>query len=153
MFDYIEENLQKIKNPNDVNVIYITKDKLKMYPVAILKGDENIRLAKPKMWLAPFSPMGYLHNTLGCFYWKDFAMIGESMEINRRNLVKMAYIEGDNAVDIYAWFDKGGSLCLASPSKKYFFSKLKAQIENELSIKIKDITEEVRQQYPWAYNQ
>lgn len=145
MFDYIYENIEKIKNPNDVNIIYISKDKRGIYPAAFIRGNlEHIRLAESKIWMAPFPPMGYLCNTMGHFYWQNFTIFDNRLAINKINVLNMAYVTENNIVNVYSHFKDGQTLCIANPSKKHFFSKLKIKLEREMGMPLEDITEKVR---------
>ena len=75
-FEYIEENLEKIKNPNDVDIIKIASKDEKGYSIfARINGGEAVRLTKPMSRMSiPYQSMLYLSHELGRFYWEDFAV-------------------------------------------------------------------------------
>ena len=73
MFDYIEENLEKIKNPNDVNVIATHWDEDGYYLRVRLNNGEALQLTEPMGRISyPYEPINYIYNEMGRFYWEDF---------------------------------------------------------------------------------
>lgn len=152
-FWYIDENVEKIKNPNDVDIIKVASKDEKGYSIfARINGGDAIRLTKPMGRLSiPFQPMLYLSHELGRFYWNDFAVF-DKMAINKNHLEKLGYVDVKlmdpkyKRVDLYAYFDDGNIIYLANPLRKYFFKTWKAEIEQKCGMQFEDITEEVRQE-------
>jgi len=152
-FEYIDENLEKIKNPNDVDFIKVTSKDEKGYSIfARINGGDAVRLTKPKGWMSiPYQSMLYLSHELGRFYWQDFAVF-DKMAINRNHLIKLAYVDVKlidpkyKRVNLYAYFDDGNIINVANPLRKYFFKTWKAEIEQKCGMQFEDITKEVKQQ-------
>ena len=152
-FSYIEENLEKIKNPNDVDIIKPAyRDKgVSLY--ARINNGEAVRLTEPvgKMHF-PFEPIYWLCKEMGRFYWDDFGCISNQIAINKKHLTRLVYIDlkqlniKSNRVQLCAYFDDKKIVILMEPLKKYFFKTLKLEIEKEMEMQFEDITEEVRQQ-------
>ncbi|MBQ3502837.1 MAG: hypothetical protein IJA72_04165 [Clostridia bacterium] len=153
-FEYIDENLEKIKNPNDVDIIKVAPHENKGYSLfARLNGGDAIRLTKPMGRMSiPYQPMLYLSHELGRFYWEDFAVLDDKAAINKNHLVRLMYVDMQliepkyKRVDLYAKFDDDNLIYIANPMRKFFFKKWKAEIEQKCGMQFEDITEEVRQQ-------
>lgn len=152
-FWYIDENLEKIKNPNDVDIIKVVSKDEKGYSLfARLNGGDAIRLTKPmgKMSI-PYQSMLYLSHELGRFYWTDFAVF-DNFAINKNHLVKLGYIDVKlidpkyKRVNLCAYFDDGNVIIVAQPLRKYFFKTWKEQIEQKCGMQFEDITEQVKQE-------
>ena len=153
MFDYIEENLEKIKNPNNVNVIATHRDENGCCLRARLNNGESLQLTKSMGRMRyPYEPINYIYNELGRFYWEDFGGVFGNIAINKKHLTRLCYIDltqinpKSKWVRLYAYFDDGRKSQLMDSLKKYFFKKLKAEIEQEMEMQFEDITEEVRQE-------
>ena len=152
-FEYIDKNLEKIKNPNDVDSIKITSKDEKGYSIfARINGGEAVRLTKPMGRMSlPYQSMLYLSHELGRFYWEDFAVF-DNFAINKNHLEKLGYVDVKlidpkcKRVYLYAYFDDGNIINVANPLRKYFFKTWKTQIEEQCGMQFEDITEEVRQQ-------
>ena len=152
-FCYIEENLEKIKNPNNVDIIKVASKDEKGYSIfARINGGEAVRLTKPMSRISiPYQSMLYLSHELGRFYWDNFAVF-DNTAINKTHLTNLAYVDTASLdpkykrVDLYAEFDDGNLIFLANPLRKYFFKKWKAEIEAKCGMQFEDRTEEVRQQ-------
>ncbi len=153
-FEYIDENLEKIKNPNDVDIIKVAPHESKGYSIfARINGGDAVRLTKPMGRMSiPYQPMLYLSHELGRFYWKDFAVLEDKMAINKNHLIKIAYVDTKlidpkyKRVDLYACFDDGNIIYIANPLRKFFFKTWKKEIEEKCGMQFEDITEEVKQQ-------
>ena len=153
MFDYIEENLERIKNPDDVNVIATHQDENGCCLRVRLNNGESLQLTKSMGRMRyPYEPINYIYNEMGRFYWEDFAIISDKFAINKTHLNKLAYVDEEQInkkskwVSIYAYFDDGRKSQLMDSLKKYFFKKLKTEIEQEMEMRFEDITDEVKQQ-------
>lgn len=156
MFDYIEENLEKIKNPNDVDIIkrsWPEGDKgYSLY--ARINNDELVQLTKPMGRMTfPFEPIYWLaREVFGKFYFNDFAILDNVIAINKNHLVKLGYVDENliqhknKRVGLYAYFDDGNIISFAHPTSKYFFKTWKAEIEQKCGMQFEDITEEVKQE-------
>lgn len=149
-FEYIDETLEKIKNPNDVDIIKVASKDEKGYSLfARINGGDAVRLTKPMGRLSiPFQPMLYLSHELGRFYFTDFAVLDDKAAINKNHLTRLAYVDTTlidrkyKRVDLYAYFDDGNIIYIANPLRKYFFKKWKAEIEQKCGMQFEDITEE-----------
>ena len=147
MFDYIEENLQKIKNPNDVNIIATRSTDKGFCLVAQLNKGKNIQITQ--LDKNPTSEPFYLlvSKVAGRGYFNCFSAIGEHIAINKNHLADLLYIDCERfnnkkkRVSMYAGFDDGNFMFLAEPEKEYFFKELKADLEQGFGIKFKDLTE------------
>ena len=152
-FWYIDENLEKIKNPNDVDIIKVASKDEKGYSIfARINGGEAVRLTEPMGRMSiPYQSMLYLSHELGRFYWEDFAVF-DNFAINKNHLVKLGYVDGKlidpkyKRVDLYAYFIDGQVIYLANPLRKYFFKTWKSEIEQKCEMQFEDITEEVKQE-------
>ena len=81
---------------------------------------------------------------MGCFYWSDFAIIDNLVAINKSHLLKLGYVDtNDKRVITYAYFDDGYIIKLFYPTRKFFYKRLKAQIEKLCEMQFEDITKEV----------
>lgn len=141
MFKYIDENLNKIINPDNVNMIRTFAGKLGEGNVlrAFMNGGENINLTKPKNKLEyPFEPIYYLSQEMGRFYWKDFGIIDNQLAVNRNHLTKVTYSDDKSAnrFKIQVYFDDGNNYLLARPLKKYFLKQFKQELEKKLGMEI-----------------
>ncbi|MBQ7880533.1 MAG: hypothetical protein IJ358_01655 [Clostridia bacterium] len=152
-FWYIDENLEKIKNPNNVDIIKVSSKDEKGYSIfARINGGEAVRLTKPMGRISiPYQSMLYLSHELGRFYWEDFAVF-DNFAINKNHLERLTYVDTQlidpkyKRVDLYAKFDDGNVIYVANPLRKYFFKKWKAEIEEQCGMQFEDITEEVIQE-------
>ena len=153
MFDYIDENLEKIKNPNDVDIIKTAdKDKGRSLYARINHG-EAIPLTKPMSSMSyPWEPIYHLSKELGRFYWQDFSIIADDVAINKTHLVQLAYVDEkalndkSKRVQIYADFDDGNLIYVARPLRKHFYKKWKAEIESKCGMEFVDITLQAKQE-------
>ena len=150
MFVYIEENLQKIKNPDDVNIIKpVSPDGKGTALWARLNNGEAVQLTELKgVMTFPFEPIYWLaREQFGKFYFENFATIGNQISINKNHLVKLGYVDiGDKRVDTYAYFNDGRIVLLYQPLRKYFFKKFKSEMEQTFGMQFEDITDEVKQE-------
>ena len=151
MFDYIEENLEKIKNPNDVDIIKRSwPESDKGYSIyARINNGEAVQLTKPMGRMTfPFEPIYWLaREVFGKFYFKNFAILDNLIAINKNHLTKLGYVDtNEKRVEIYVYFDDGNVISLAHPTRKHFFKTWKAEIEQKCGMQFEDITEEVRQE-------
>ncbi len=152
-FEYIDKNLEKIKNPNDVDIIKVASKDEKGYSLfARLNGGDAIRLTKPMSIMSiPYQAMLYLSHELGRFYWADFAVF-DKMAINKNHLEKLSYVDMKlvypkyRRVDLYAYFDDGNIIYLANPLRNHFFKTWKEEIEAKCGMQFEDITDEAKQQ-------
>ncbi|MFQ6723978.1 MAG: hypothetical protein ACLRFE_01405 [Clostridia bacterium] len=150
MFDYIEENLEKIKNPNDVNIIKPAKLDRGYELWARINNGEKIQLTEPKSKMTfPFEPIYWLaREQFGKFYFKDFGMIDNYVAINKNHLKELQYLDSQKLdpkgkrVGLYVCFDDGLTIFLAEPTKKYFLNKLKPEMEQKFGMQFKDVTQE-----------
>ena len=151
MFDYIEENLQKIKNPDDVNVIKIRRTEEGFYLIAQLNNGRVIQITQPDK--NPTSePFYLLARKIGREYFNNFASVSEYVAVNRNHLTKLGYVDETlvdkrlKRVQLHAYFDDGRQIYLGNPLRQNFFEGIKLEIEAKCGIKFEDRTEEVRQQ-------
>lgn len=150
MFDYIEENLEKIKNPNDVNIIKpASQDRKGTALWARLNNGDAIQLTEPKgVMTFPFEPIYWLaREEFGRFYFQNFGTIDNQISINKTHLVRLGYVDTKTKrISTCAYFDDGRIVSLYQPLRKYFFKKFKPEIEQKFGMQFEDITEEVKQQ-------
>ena len=150
MFDYIEENLEKIKNPNDVNFIKPASPEGKGTALwARLNNGEAVRLTETKgVMTFPWEPIYWLaRERLGQIYFKTFGSIDNQLAINKKHLIRFGYVDlNKKRISTYAYFDDGRMVLLYEPLRKYFFKKFKPEMEQEFGIQFEDITEEVKQE-------
>lgn len=153
-FEYIDENLEKIKNPDDVDIIKVASKDEKGYSLfARINSGDAVRLTKPIGRMSiPYQPMLYLSHELGRFYWEDFAVLEDRVAINKNHLKKLAYVDTTliypkyKRVDLYAYFDDGKIIYITNPLRKFFFKTWKKEIEAKCGMPFEDITEEVKQE-------
>jgi hypothetical protein len=140
MFTYIEENLEKIKNPENVMMIKTMKGKLASYLGAYLKDGESLKITKPKNFMSyPFEPFAYLNWELGRYYWKDFSILWGEIAINKQYLEKFTYCESfedKKRVDFYVHFDNGEFYMLAQPQRKYFIKEVLPELQEKFDVEI-----------------
>ena len=150
MFNYIEENLEKIKNPDDVDIIKpakIDKDGWSLW--ARINNGEAVRLTEPLGKLNfPFEPIRHLAMAqFGRFYFKDFCTIDNYTAVNKNHLTRLGYVDtNEKRVSTYAYFDDGQIVILCQPLRRYFFKKFKPEMEQKFGMLFEDITEEVKQE-------
>jgi len=150
MFDYIEENLEKIKNPNDVNIIKPKKLEDGSFVIlAKVNNGETVQLTKPLgRFHFPENPIYCLSMEYGRFYFKNFGIVQNFVAINRNHLKELKYLDSQKLdskgkrVGVYVCFDDGTMIFLAEPKRNYFFNKLKPELEQIFSIQCKDVTQE-----------
>lgn len=145
MFDYIEENLEKIKNPDDVNIIKTRKVDKGFYLIAQLNKGAVIPITQHDK--NPTSePFYLLASKVGRKYFNNFAAISEHVAVNRNHLTKLGYVDESlidkrlERVQLYAYFDDGRQIYLANPLRQYFFEETKSEIEAKCGIKFENIT-------------
>ena len=142
MFLYIEENLEKIRNPEEVMMIRTMKGKVVSCLGAYLKNGEIIKLTKPKNFMTyPFAPFAYLNSKLERFYWNDFEILLGDFAINKKHLDKFVYcnsLESAKRFDLFVYFNNGTYQMLAQPEKKYFFRKVVPEIEEKFGVEVKE---------------
>lgn len=146
MFDYYEENLAKIKNPNDIDIIKpVQTQRGGTALFARINNGEAIQLTAPKGKLTfPFEPIYWLRQQMGRFYWENFANIQNVIAINKTHLARLCYVDtNEKRVKVYAYFDDGNIIELFNPDKKFFFKKFKSEVERACEMKFEDITQEV----------
>lgn len=140
MFEYIEENLQEIKNPDNVIMIKTIKGSISGYLGAYLKDGEFIRLTKSKNFMTyPFEPLYWLTRIVGKFYWENFDQIFDNIAINKIYLQRFIYAENPEnkkRYDLYAEFVNGVVLKLAHPEIKYFNKKLLPELQTKFGVEI-----------------
>lgn len=149
MFNYIDENIEKIKNPDDVNIIKPAPADRGTALWARLNNGDAIQLTEPKgVMTFPFEPIFWIGtNLLGKFYFTNFATIDNRVSINKKHLTRLGYIDtNEKRISTYAYFDDGRIIRLYKPLRKYFFKKLKPEMEQKFGMQFEDITEEVKQQ-------
>ncbi len=152
-FVYLDQNMEKIKNPNDVYAISTARNKSGIFVSANMQDGKNLQLTKPMSQISyPQEPIVPIYFLLGRDYWTDFGAIVNSVAINKKHLTGLAYIDlsindpKSRRVEVTAYFDDGRKLVLMRPLKKLFFKKFKFEMEQTFGIQFEDITEEVKQQ-------
>ena len=148
-FNYIYENLEKIKNPNDVDIIKPGPAGKGTALWARLNNGEAVQLTEPQgVMTFPFEPIYWLRTQLlGRFYFENFATVDNKLSINKTHLTRLGYIDtNEKRVKTYAYFDDWIIITLYDPLRKYFFKEFKAELEQKFGIPFEDITEEVKQQ-------
>ena len=132
MFNYIEENVKAIENPNNVNAFLSQKTDRGISLIANLVGGESIQLTKPMNFMTyPFEPIYYLsREKLGEFYCESFFKISDDTAVNGRNFVGFSYEprEKSKFTGIIAHFADGTSCDLYGIRNKCF-EKEKAKLE------------------------
>jgi hypothetical protein len=150
MFAHIEENLEKIKNPDDVNIIKPKKlENGGFVIVAGINNGEAVQLTKPTGKLHfPEDPIYCLSMEYGRFYFKGFGIIQNFVAINKNHLTELKYLDSQKLdpkgqrVGVYVCFDDGNMVFLAEPKRKYFFNKFKPELEQMFGVQCKDVTQE-----------
>lgn len=150
MFDYIEENLEKIKNPGDVNIIKPASLESKGTALwARLNNGEAVQLTEPKgVMTFPFEPIYWLaREQFGKFYFQTFGTIDNRISINKKHLIRLGYVDlNEKRISTYAYFDDGRIILLCNPLRKYFFKEFKPEMEQKFRMEFEDITEQVKQE-------
>jgi len=151
MFDYIEENLEKIKNPNDVDIIKRSwpQDNKGYSLYARINNGDAIQLTEPKgVMTFPFEPIYWLaRDVFGKFYFKDFAILGNLVAINKKHLTRLGYVDtNEKRLTTYAYFDDGRIIKLYQPYRKYFFKEVKPKMEQKFDMRFEDVTYETEQE-------
>ena len=150
MFDYIEENLEKIKNPNDVDIIKPIKADKGYELWARINNGEAVKLTKSMSKMTfPFEPIYWLaREVFGKFYFEDFGIVDNFVAINKNHLTELKYLDSQKLdpkgkrVGLYVCFDDGNMVFLAEPTRKYFLNKLKTEMEEKFGMQFKDVTQE-----------
>ena len=91
MFNYIDENVNRIRDPKNVLCIKPVKEGSKNLMVAYIKTGEGeyevIPLCKPKHWTTmPIEPIFQMYNYFGKFYFDNFIIIENLYAINKEEL-------------------------------------------------------------------
>ena len=153
-FNYIDENLEEIKNPNDVDVIKLIKGENGYSLYARINKGDKIQLTLPQRGISlPNCPLKYLSQELGRFYFDEFAVISGSIAINKNHLTQLEYIDEsliDNRskrVELYARFDDGNYIFLSNPLKRHFMKEWKIKIEQMCGRRFVDTTQEFIEKY------
>jgi len=141
MFEYINDNLEKIKNPNDVMMIKTIRGDVKNYLGAYLKSGELIRLTKSKGFMAyPFDPFYWLSSqVVGKWYLQNFEEISDHVAINKNYLEGFVYsdsLERKKRYDLFVNLSGGISVRIAQPDKKYFDKTLLPEMKQKFGDKI-----------------
>ena len=141
MFEYINENVEKIRDPENVMMIKTIKGKVNHYLGAYLKDGELIRLTKSKNFMAyPFEPIYWFSREVtGGFYWDDFSKIMDNVAINKKYLQSFAFCDSFDSkkrYDLFATFVNGIIVRIASPEKKYFENKLLSELKLKFDVEI-----------------
>lgn len=145
MFKYLEENLEIIKNPDEVNYIRPYKlEKGGSALFAITKANEAVQLTQPQGAMSfPWESINELSQELGKIYFRNFAVIAGNYAINRKHLNKINYVNSnDKEVSVLAFFDNENEITLFDVKKNYFFKKLKAEIELKTQLEFENETKE-----------
>ena len=149
MFDYIDENIEKIKNPHNVNTIMAeTLDGRGTALWARINGGELVQITKSQgVMTFPWEPIYWLaKGKLGKNYFKNFGIINNKISINKWHLIKLGYVDANKMrISTYAYFDDGQIVLLCQPLRKYFFQTLKPEIEQKFGMEFKDIVQEMKQ--------
>lgn len=141
---YKNENVWKIKKPEDVNIIRTVKDSSGYYLSATLHNGDEIQLTEPSNILNyPAEPIFRLAKSqLGYSYFKDFGSIDNKISINKNYLTRLGYVDSnENKITTYAFFDDGKIVRLYHPSRKMFLSFIMPQMEIEFGINFEKISE------------
>ncbi len=149
MLKYIYENVEKIYNPDDVNVIKPIRNGGTISLWAMLNNGEEVQLTDYQSILTfPSSPiLEYGLRELGRRYFKNFATIDNYVSINKNHLTRLGYVDtNEKKIKTYACFDDGQIIGLYRPSIKEFLKNIKPKMEKEFGIKFEDMTEELKQQ-------
>ena len=148
MLKYIYENVEKIKNPNDVNIIKPIRNGGTISLWVMLNNGEAVQLTDYQRILTfPSSPiLEYGLRELGRQYFKNFATIDNFVSINKNHLIRLGYVNtNENKIKTYACFDDGQIIGLYRPSIKKFLKNIKPKMEQEFGIQFEDMTEELKQ--------
>jgi len=149
MLKYIYANVEKIKKPNDVNVIKPIRNGGTISLWAMLNNGEDVQLTDYQSVLTfPFSPiLEYGLRELGRRYFENFATIDNVISINKNHLTRLGYIDtNEKRISTCAYFDDGRIVRLYKPTKKDFLKKYKPEMEQKFGMQFEDITEEIKQQ-------
>lgn len=145
MFVYSQENLYKIKDPDDVRIIKTlgtTLGGLALF--AVLKSGETVQLTSPKRVMAfPDCPFEYLARQVENNFWDDFSFVGNYYAINKSKLKKLGFIDnGEKRIVVYGFYKDGSKVALFNPTKKSFKKKFKAQLETALGLECEDVSKQ-----------
>lgn len=149
MFTYIEENLEKIKNPADVDIIKPAKHNKGWELWARINNGKAIQLTQPMgVMTFPFEPIFWLaRERFGRFYFEDFGTIDNQISINKKHLIRLGYVDTNKKIiETYAYFDDGQVITLYHPLRKYFYKEFKPMMEQKFEMLFEDVTEEVKQE-------
>ena len=149
MFTYIDENLEKIKNPNDVNIIKPKKLENGSFAiVAKINNGNSVQITRPLgKFHFPEDPIYCLSMEYGRFYFKDFVIVDNFVAINRNHLTELKYLDLQKLdpkakrIGVYVGFDDNSTIFLAEPTIKYFFKKFKPKMEEKFGMQFEDVTQ------------
>ena len=149
MLKYIYENVEKIKNPNDVNIIKPIRKGGTISLWAMLNNGEDVQLTDYQSIITfPSSPiLEYGIRELGKSYFKDFETIDNNVSINKNHLTRLGYAYvNEKRIKTYVNFDDGRMVCIYKSTKKDFFKEIIPKMEQRFEMVFEDITDEVKQQ-------
>ena len=150
MLKYIYANVEKIKKPNDVNIIKPKKLEDGSFAIlAKINNGEAVQITKPLgKFHFPEDPIYCLAMEYGRFYFKNFGIIQNFVAINKNHLTGLKYLDSQKLdpkgkrVGLYVCFDDRNMMFLAEPKRKYFFNKLKPELEQIFGMQCRDVTQE-----------
>ena len=144
MLNFINENLAKIKNPDDVNCMFTSKNENGLFLVAFLADGSLIPLTEPEHAKRyPNDPISWLVQTFGYAYLENFSLFNDHCTkeycINKKNIMNFTYNinEDKKHIDVKANFKNGSSKILFSVSKGYFKNqnrRIYEKLEDECEI-------------------
>lgn len=148
------EAIKSIKNPNDVNIIKLSKGDIYYGFCIMINNGNNVKFSLPAKEFDGFaSPINFITEDLDENYWKDFVIISGNIAINKNHLTQLEYIDEsliDNRakrVELYARFDDGNYIFLSNPVKSHFMKDWKNKIEQMCGKKFVDTTQELIEKY------
>ena len=141
MFEYINENVEKVRDPENVMMIKTIKGNVSSYLGAYLKDGELIRLTKSKNFMTyPFEPIHWFSREVaGSFYFDGFSTIMDHVSINKQYLESFVYCDSFDSkkrYDLFVTFTNGIIVRIACTEKKYFENKLKSELKLKFNVKI-----------------
>lgn len=138
--DINEENLNRIANPEDVNIIKPVLDDDNWGIWARLNGGETIKIANANEQIFGFQqcPLVDMFGELSDSYWEEFLIIGNKIAINRTHVEQVSFVKNRKYVSTYAYFDDGGRVLLTRSSGRVFANQVKSVVERGLNMEFKD---------------
>ena len=140
MLKYIEENIDKIQDANNVNVFYPQRSKHGISIYAGLVGGELVKLTSEQSLMTfPFEPFYWMAksknapNILDRDYFEGFFKIYDDVCLNKEKFDKFSYMPNEKGIEVWASFVDGSSFALYT-AKKSIIEKEKQRLADIVDI-------------------